>query len=255
MSNIIDVESLIYKASTASEQIVEIASGIYSVQYSMKKVQDFFESLFNDVAGVTDDDDFIMVFGDKNFRKVLNEDYKSNRADQRKHIMLPIVRDYIRNNFSTYSVEWLEADDVCRILYESNPFKNVIVSIDKDLRTFPVKVLNPDKLDEGVVKIDKDEANYNFATQLIMGDKTDGYNGVPGYGEAKTKKLLDSCNEELTIKKIRDLFVEAGGSNIEFIRTYNMARIISRNDYYEGVGIKLYNTCFDFNKGVQVEKL
>ena len=258
MSNIVDVESLIYKAATASEQLLPDINheGIYCQAYCMDNVKEFFNTLFNDIAGVTGDDDFIFVFGSEhNYRKVLNPDYKAHRVEQRKHPMLGIVKKYIIEKYNTTFTDWLEADDVCRILYENNPFKNTIISIDKDLRTFPVKLLNPDRMDDGIVKITPEQADYNFATQLIMGDKTDGYGGVSGYGEAKTRRLLDSCKDKLTVDKVKELFLGAGGNTLDFIHTYNMAHIIGRNDYYEGIGIKLYNTYFDFNKGEQVEKL
>jgi hypothetical protein len=34
-----------------------------------------------------------------------------------------------------------------------------------------------------------------------------------------------------------------------------MARIISKKDYFEGSGIKLYKGYFDFEKGERVERL
>lgn len=256
MSNIVDVESLVYKAATASEEVTTYEPMIWCMRYSMYKVEEFFNTLLNDIAGITGDDDFIFVFGgERNFRKVINPFYKANRVDQRKHPMLGIVKKYILEKYNTTFTDWLEADDGCRILYEANPFRNTIISIDKDLRTFPVKVLNPDKLEEGIVKITPEQADYNLALQLIMGDKTDGYGGVPGYGEAKTRKLLQACEGKITLDKCIELFQKAGGNYIDFIHTYNMAHIIGRNDYYKDMGIKLYNTYFDFNKGAQVEKL
>ena len=60
---------------------------------------------------------------------------------------------------------------------------------------------------------------------------------------------------DYNIDTIKDTFINNGGELLDFISNYNMAKILSRDEYYEGKGLKLYNTYFDFDKGAQVERL
>ena len=138
MTAVIDIESFIYKACTICEDVVEVAlgSGIYQMQWDLQRVKEYFDNLLTDVTGTTDQDNYTFVFGDwKNYRKVINPEYKANRKDAVKHPMLKVIKDYVLNNYNCEMYGWVEADDTCRILYEQDPFNNVIVSIDKDLKT------------------------------------------------------------------------------------------------------------------------
>ena len=255
MTAIIDVESFIYKACTNCEEIVETSNGIYQLQWNINKSDDYFNTLLTDVMGVTDQNTYVFVFGDwKNYRKIINPDYKANRKEQPKHPMLNVIKERLQDKYCVAFMEWVEADDVCRIMYEQDPFNNVIISIDKDLKTFPCYLYNPMTPDKGVQKITRKQGDENFFKQIVMGDKTDGYSGLSGYGEVKAGRLVGNL-DKLNIDELRESFIDAGGDIGSFIKNYNMAHILSKKDYIDGKGLKLYNTYFDFEKEKQVERL
>ena len=254
MTALIDIESFIYKACTVCEDVVEVRRGIYQMQWDLRKVDEYFGNLLTDITGTTDQDEYIFVFGDwKNYRKVINPDYKANRKDAVKHPMLKVIKDFVTINYTCVHSNWVEADDTCRMLYEQDPTNNVIVSIDKDLKTFPCKVYNPMRPEDGVKKISKREGDINFFKQIIMGDKTDGYSGLPGYGEVKASRLIGNL-DKLKIEELQESFIDAGGDILTFAKNYNMAHILSKDEYLP-TGIQLYKGYFDYEKEKIVEQL
>ncbi|NIW82658.1 MAG: phage exonuclease, partial [Thermoplasmata archaeon] len=55
-----------------------------------------------------------------------------------------------------------------------------MVSNDKDLMTIPGKLYRP--MNDERLTITKVEADRFWMKQTLMGDKTDGYDGIPGVG-------------------------------------------------------------------------
>lgn len=232
---IIDVDSFIYRAATTCNELIELQEGIYYEAYNLNKAKEYLNNLVKDILEKTGCDEYIFVIGGhgKNFRYVVNPNYKANRKKQAKPIMLDKVRQMVFDNFNVCYIPHLEADDTCRILSEEDS-DNVIVSIDKDLRTFPGKLY--DYYHSKFVYITSKQAEVNFKRQLLIGDKTDGYDGIPKVGPATADKLL---LEGITIDEIVEKYLEAGLTMDDFKRTYNCAKILGKNDYQEGV-IKLY---------------
>lgn len=255
MTAIIDVESFIYKACTLCEDVVETSPGIYQLQWDINRVDEYFENLLTDIMGTTDQSTYVFAFGDyKNYRKIINPEYKANRKEQPKHPMLGVIKEHLFNNYCVAFMEWIEADDVCRIMYEQDPLNNVIISIDKDLKTFPCEIYNPMKPELGIQRITKKDGDISFFKQIVMGDKTDGYCGITGYGEVKATRLVGNL-DKLNICELEKSFFDIGGDIGMFIRNYDMAHILSQKDYINGKGIKLYKGYFDFEKEKIVERL
>lgn len=119
------------------------------------------------------------------------EDYKANRANSRKPVVYNPLKDFIRQRWETVEYPRLEADDILGIMSNS---RDIMVSSDKDLLTVPGKHLNPEKLEQGVVGVTKEQAYYHHMTQTLVGDSTDNYKGCPGVGPVAAKKLLDGLS-------------------------------------------------------------
>ena len=125
---------------------------------------------------------------ENNFRKELEPTYKSNRKGAEKPELLMLAKEYLHEEYRSYIRPRLEADDVMGILATRPSLLGkgvsdvVIVSEDKDMRTIPAKVFNPNYPDLGVLEINKEDAMRFHLWQTIVGDPTDGYPGCPGVG-------------------------------------------------------------------------
>lgn len=116
--------------------------------------------------------------------------YTSRKGEKPVH--LQAVKDYLAQEYRSYARPTLEADDIMGILSTHPtlvPGKRVIVSIDKDMKTIPGWLFNPDK-DSKPRLISEDEADYWWMYQTLMGDTVDCYPGCPGVGPKKAEGIL-----------------------------------------------------------------
>lgn len=143
-----------------------------------------------------DADDAILCLTDGvNWRMDVLPTYKSNRKDVVRPQLLPVIREHILNNYKSYLRPTLEGDD-CMGILATHPSlikgEKVIVSIDKDMKTIPTKVYNPNHDADGIVNITEDEADWWHLFQTITGDTTDGYKGCPNAGKETAIELLNN---------------------------------------------------------------
>lgn len=232
---IIDSDSYMYKAACTCNELVDLGNGMYYEAYNINKAYNYLLETFQSLASKCNCSEYILVTGGvgDNFRYIINPSYKSNRKKQAKPIMLDKIREMCFANFPIVYTPHLEADDTCRILLEEDK-DNVVISIDKDLRTFSGKIY--DSYHDEIKFITPKQAEANFKRQLIMGDKTDGYDGIPGYGKAKADKLLLSG---VTIDDIAQMYIDLGLGLETFETVYNCAKILGKDDYKDGI-ITLY---------------
>ena len=232
---IIDIDTYLYKAALTCNELVEISNGIYYEAYNINSARRYLKEIAETLARKVNCDEYIFVTGGvgKNFRYIINPNYKSNRKKQAKPLMLDKVREMCFKEFPIVYTPCLEADDTCRILLEENK-DNVVVSIDKDLRTFSGKIY--DSYHDIMRYISPEQADTNFKRQLLIGDKTDGYDGIPGIGKATADKLL---LDGITIEDIQQMYIDKGLSLEDFELVYNCAKIIGKKEYKDGV-ITLY---------------
>lgn len=232
---IIDIDTYLYKAALACNELIELQEGMYYEAYDINKAGQFLNTVAEEIPPKVGCDEYVFVTGGvgKNFRYIINPNYKSNRKKQAKPIMLEKVTEMAFKEFPMAYIPHLEADDTCRILLEENK-DNVVVSVDKDLRTFSGKIY--DSYHDVMRYITIQQAEANFKRQLLIGDKTDGYSGIPKVGPATANKLI---LDGITIDEIAEKYVEAGLGLETFETVYNCAKILGKEDYDGGI-IKLY---------------
>ena len=233
---IIDGDSYVFKAAYATSILTEIGDGIYYEAYDINKAREYMKGMIDNICDKCAVNDYVIVLGavgSRNFRYDINPTYKANRKAIKKPIMLDKVRAMVISEFNTFSIPCLEADDVVRILYEEGE-GNAVASIDKDLQTFPCKIY--DSYHDTFTYVMPQQAEANFKRQLMIGDATDGYSGIPKVGKATADKHLI---KGITVDDIIQMYLDAGLSIDDFKRTYNSAKILSKDDYNNGV-ITLY---------------
>lgn len=120
--------------------------------------------------------------------------YKANRI-QEKPFHYKNIRDYLIAKYGAVVVNGIEADDAVAIEATSNP-SAIIVSRDKDLLQVPNIVYgyacgkSPEKFMDVENGID---CAWFFFKQVLTGDTTDNYSGIPGVGPVKADKILSGC--------------------------------------------------------------
>ena len=138
---IIDADSYMYRAAISCKELIEIEPEVWYEAYILNNARNYLRDTMNELSSKVGCSEYVMVTGGSgiNFRKVINPSYKSNRKQQQRPIMLEKVKTMCMEEFPMCYIPHLEADDTCRILLEENK-DNVVVSIDKDLRTFSGKI-------------------------------------------------------------------------------------------------------------------
>ena len=240
---IVDIESYLYKSITAGKVLHQdnIHKNIFYEAYDINKCILFIEDNLNRFIDIIPNTvQCELVIGDKhNFRKDINPEYKSNRPS--KPPIYEKILEEVNKRFKPISLRNLEADDTCRILYEDKSFypnlEKIIVSIDKDFYSVPCAFYR-DLPGKELVFTDYDTAQYHLFKQIIMGDSTDNYSGIPGYGEGKAKKFLEYSRIEQDVIK---LFEENGLTKDDYYRNKYMAQIISIAQYDFNTGEVYYD--------------
>ena len=229
---IIDIESYLHNACIACKTLQALPNqvGVYTEVYDLKLGIDYIDKIINGFLDQLQARQEVLVIGDKdNFRKELNPLYKSHRGA--KPLMYDMMVDYIIGKYKVISLKNLEADDTIRIIYEDDAnFKGekIIVTIDKDFYSVPCTLYRDNIKDREVVTVTEEDARVNEYVQVIMGDKTDGYVGIPNYGEAKARRFVTSST---TWDDIVQLYKDNGLTEDDANINYNMAHIVGFRDY------------------------
>lgn len=172
-------------------------------------------------------EDIILCKGTRSFRCDVYPEYKANRAGKPKPPMLAEARHIIEDlEWKAKRVNGLEADDIQGILATSEKDKYVIVNNDKDMLTLAdVLVYDPDKMDFPEFT-PKDVAEYNLWMQILTGDPTDNYKGIPKCGPVKAAKLLGTLTGRLLKDEALEAYQDAGLSWDYFLQMCRCAKIL-----------------------------
>lgn len=171
--------------------------------------------------------------GRENFRKSILPSYKMNRSGKVKPKAYWPVVNSLMERWPTHVVEGLEADDLMGILLTTPRYSgDIVVTLDKDLRTVPGLHLHPLK-ETAPVLISPEEADYWWLTQVLTGDTSDGYTGIPGIGKVKALKILGEPGG-LALDywpKVVAAYVKAGLTEDDALVQARVSRILRREDY------------------------
>ncbi|KWS03739.1 T7-like phage exonuclease [Lysobacter capsici AZ78] len=149
--------------------------------------------------------DFVLALScpEHNFRKDVLSSYKQLRHEKPRPTLWHFVDECIREKYQDKVVmrHSLEGDDILGTLAthpapRRAPNARIVVSIDKDLRTIPCRLFNPQKPDLGTLTISEHDANLFWMKQTLTGDSTDGYIGCRGIGLDKADKALMPVHEQ-----------------------------------------------------------
>ena len=194
---IIDGDIEIYRIAATHQIEIEWDEDVVSTITSDVPAMLLLKAKIAELASTLDADGVYIALTDhRNWRKEdIDESYKANRNKVVRPLLIPVLREFLMDTCSVLVYPRLEADDVLGIVATTPAIfygfrEKIIVSADKDMRTFPGFTYSPLKPDLGIVETSPDEAFYNLMYQTLIGDTCDGYPGCPGIGEKKATALL-----------------------------------------------------------------
>jgi len=241
---LIDGDIVAYKVSAACEGAVHWGDDFWTLHADAKEgkaqVDIWIEQLKEDLNA---QDARVFLTGHTNYRTALFPEYKANRKGKRKPMILGSLRDHMIAEWDAELEDGLEADDLMGIA-ATEPESNgsIIVSIDKDLKSIPCQLYNPDRPEEGVQEISAEEADAHHFYQTLVGDSSDNYKGCPKCGPKSAEALLAKCAGNVdTWARVLQVFDRAGLSSKHALTQARVARILRSGDYnFETKEVKLW---------------
>jgi len=230
MTLLIDADWLLYAACSACEYDIRWDEWIHTLHLEQSDAKSYMTHQVNRWQEATGHKDVVMCLSSyPTFRHQLSPEYKANRVGKRKPLGLRDLRAWLESEYDVRCHQNLEADDVMGILMTNGMYQDpIMVTADKDMRTIPGKLLRMDKMEIN----DVGDANRNWMTQALVGDTSDNYPGLKGFGPVKAEKLLA---EHHTLPAMWSAVVGAyrknGGTFADALLNARMARILRYGDY------------------------
>jgi len=240
---LVDGDLLAYKITSALEQPIDWGNDVWTLHSDLKTGKDLWKQQIQHYLFYTSSKEAIICFSDKNnFRKQLDATYKSYRKAIRKPVAYAPLKDWIKKNYKWVSFPNLEGDDVLGLLATGvHKTNNVIISGDKDMRTIPTWHCFIG--DDSIEYVDQLKADYNFCTQVLVGDQADGYKGCQGVGAVKASRVL--LNKKSLDELWEAVIKEYERNEHTFEDAYHqakLARILRAGEYnYENNQVNLWN--------------
>lgn len=248
-----DGDLLCYKASSAVQKDIDWGDGLFTCHAYLEDAQD---ALYTELSDIKEDikefydisnaTPYFIFSGSNNFRKGLNPEYKSNRADKRKptcyYALVYSIFSLHSDNSSVLvalSEDKLEGDDLIGIYATKYPEDSLIVSMDKDFKTVPCRFYDFGKKE---LSSHFEDWNYWLAYQTLVGDISDGYKGCKGVGSISAKKILSKVEPKDYWEAVLKTYSKAGMSEEDAIMNLRMAHILWNTDYdFDSKEINLIN--------------
>jgi len=172
------------------------------------------------------DEHRVFISGDRNYRKLLYPLYKAHRASITKPAHLDALRELLVREWEAEICDGYEADDGIGMAHNEH---TIIVSNDKDFKQLVGEHYNPVK-DEFEV-VDSQLAAFYFYHILLKGDSADGYPGVDGYGEIKSRRALDGLSPIEMHATVSRLY----GDERRFLLNFKLAKILTSIEEYNEI--------------------
>lgn len=238
---LLDADVVAYRFASGAQTKIDWGDGV--VSYDLADEQDVFaecQRYILDIEEKLEADETIVCLScptPEKWRVKLWPAYTSRKTE--KPQMLGAVKAFMAKRFRTYERPTLEADDIMGILSTHPtivPGKKIIVSIDKDMKTIPGWLYNPDK-DDFAWLVTPEEAEFHWMYQTLCGDRVDCYPGLPGVAAEKAKFILleETRDFGFTTLSRWDAVVFAyqqrGLTEADALLQARLARILRHTDY------------------------
>lgn len=235
---LVDADIIAYKAACVAEAKIDFnGDGFRAVAVTPKQARSNADRIIRDLADHLKAAFVVVCLSDpaENFRKQLDPTYKANRKDTVPPVLLREIKEYLGEEYTSFVRPRLEADDVMGIL-SGHPTlvegEKIMVSEDKDMRTLPGLIYNPNQPQLGVIDVSPLDADRFHLWQTIVGDATDGYPGCPKVGPKShwAEEIISADAEDLW-DLVLDAYHSRGLGSEEALLQARLARILRPIDY------------------------
>ena len=223
-----DADIFLYSSTSAAETEIDWGDDLWSLYTDLNDAKEAFTKQIENLKEKLKVETVICALSDNdaNFRKQLHPDYKSNRRGVRKPVGYAAMKTWVISKYPTITKPGLEGDDCLGILATRPGNECIVVSDDKDLKTIPGRLYRP-RADE-MLTITEQDADRFFLTQVLTGDPTDGYKGLPGVGPKKAEAILGPRPQWGAVELA---YVKAGLTKDDALTQARLARILRWSDW------------------------
>ena len=242
MTLLIDADWLIYSSCCAAEQDTRWNEWQHQLTSDVRDCMNIFESRLDVFKNIAEDKhDVVMCFTSyPTFRHEIFPEYKMNRIGKRHPLALKHTIDIIKQEYECVSYPNLEGDDVLGLLATNGQYKNpIIVSVDKDMKTIPCKLIQEDE----ILHITEKKADRHWFEMSLAGDSGDGIAGLKGMGMVTASKTLANTPDtrDALWSKVQETYTKKGYSIADAILNARLTRILREGDYNYSTGeVKLW---------------
>lgn len=224
---LLDGDVYCYQAAAAVQRVVNWGGDcddtcLYSLWADLGEATEILDATIEDLKKAVGADRVVFALSaPDNFRSDIYPDYKGNRKNVLRPIVLAPLRQYAREHYECWERPGLEGDDILGILATNNaavPGEKVMVTIDKDLLTIPGFHYNSGKPGEGIREVTPEEADLFHLAQGIAGDPTDGYPGCPGVGMKTAQEFLEDPHKYVPVTRTLKSGPRAGQEQTRWVR-------------------------------------
>lgn len=191
-TTLIDADIVTFQAAAANEQTLSWGSDGESLILDPDLALFKCRERISDIQKRVGSKDVTLCFsGAANFRYQALKTYKHNRKGKRKPKLLGSLKAQLMDLYPSLEISRLEADDVMGI-YQTP--ETCIATIDKDLDQ--IEGLHYNWKHDSLYEVTPREALWFQWFQVLTGDSTDGYKGIPRVGPKKAEKILGAYRDD-----------------------------------------------------------
>ena len=243
MTLLIDADWLVYSSCCACEEDTRWNEWQHQLTSDVRNCLNMIDNRLDVYRTIASGKhDIVMCFTSyPTFRHEIFPEYKINRIGKRKPLALKSVIEKVKEKYESISYENLEGDDVLGLLATNGRYKDpIIVSVDKDMRTLPCKLI----ADDSIEHITNKKADRHWFEMSLAGDAGDGILGIKGMGMVTASKTLASTpdTKEALWSKVQETYTKKGYTIADAILNARLTRILREGDYDYNTGeVKLWN--------------
>lgn len=207
---LLDADFLVFSSMSAAEKETQWEDNVWTLECDHEQA---WRNLMSAVEAIVklrkswETAKLVMCFTDTtNWRKDVLPTYKMNRKATRKPTgYYPFVeRVMASDQWQSFLRPTLEGDDCMGIISTCPKIVGcetaTIVSPDKDFKTIPGEFYHMSA--QKMLRISQEEADEYHMYQTLIGDTTDGYDGIKGFGETGAKEFLEKPFKYVHTEKV-----------------------------------------------------